>query len=80
MNAAEHFEWSRHRAMEYVELGDGGMAMSSLLSDLNKHPGTENILNDGLLFLFTGEVMIGGAEGARRFIDGLPAPHVDAES
>jgi hypothetical protein len=81
MNAAEHFEWARQRAMEYVDAGDGGSAMSSMIVDLANHPGTANIL-DGLETLFMGEVMLGGAEGARRFINGIPAPYVaeDAES
>ena len=79
MDAAEHFEWARERAMEYVAMGDGAGAMGSLVSDLNKHPGTRNILDEGLQFLFLGEVMLGGAEGARRFITGIPVPYVDAE-
>lgn len=77
MNAAEHFEWSRQRAMEYVEMGDGGTAISSLVSDLAKHPGTEHIL-DELLPLAMGEVMLAGARGARRFIEGLPVPVVSS--
>lgn len=74
MNAAEHFDWAVGRAMEYVEMDDAGNAMASLVSDLGQHEGTAGILNEGLLFLFTGEVMIGGAQGARRFIEGLPRP------
>lgn len=76
MNAAEHFAWARQRAMEYVDRGDGGLAMSSLASDLAKHEGTAGILTEDLLMLFAGEVVIGGATGARRFIEGLPAPVV----
>jgi hypothetical protein len=74
MTAAEHFDWAVGRAMEYVELGDGGAAMASLVSDLGKHEGTAGILTDGLQMLFMGEVIIGGAEGARRFIKGIPRP------
>jgi hypothetical protein len=73
-SAAEHFAWARQRAMEYVDLGDGGAAMSSLISDLNKHQGTANILTPPLQGLFMGEVMLAGAKGARQFIEGLPAP------
>ncbi len=75
--AAEHFAWAKQRAIEYVDMGDGPSAMSSLISDLNKHPGTAGILRPELQTLFIGEVMIGGAQGARRFIEGLPPP-VDA--
>jgi hypothetical protein len=77
-SAREHFERAKARAIEYVDMGDGASALSSLVSDLNKHDGTSSILNDGLLMLFTGEVMLAGADGARRFIDGLPGPAVES--
>jgi hypothetical protein len=74
VNAAEHFDWAVGRAMEYVEMDDAPKAMASLISDLRKHEGTESILNPALQGLFLGEVLIGGTEGARRFIEGLPRP------
>jgi hypothetical protein len=74
MNAAEHFDWAVTHAMQYVELGDGANAMASLVSDFRKHEGTAGILNSDLMFLFTGEVAIAGATGARRFIEGLRRP------
>jgi len=77
-SAAEHFAWARDRAMEYVEMGDGGAAMSSLVSDLKKHSGTAHILSSGLQTLFLGEVMLAGAHGARRFIEGIPAPAAES--
>jgi hypothetical protein len=74
MDALSHFNWARDRALEYVELGDGGNAMASLISDLNKHPGTAGILTPDLQYLFAGEVVIAGAAGAKQFIEGIPAP------
>lgn len=74
MTAAEHFDWAVSRAMEYVEMDDGNNALASLVSDLGKHEGTAGIFTGDLLGLFLGEVMIGGATGARRFIEGLPRP------
>jgi hypothetical protein len=74
VTAAEHFDWAVGRAMEYVELGDPGNAMSSLISDLGKHDGTAGILNPALQGLFLGEVLLAGARGAKRFIEGLPRP------
>ena len=74
MDTAEHFDWAVGRAMEYVELNDGGAAMSSLVSDLRKHAGTADILNPALQSLFLGEVMLAGSNGARRFIEGIPRP------
>jgi hypothetical protein len=74
VNAAEHFDWAVGRAIEYVNAGDGGNALASLVSDLNKHPDTRGILTADLQYLFLGEALIGGAQGARRFIEGLPRP------
>lgn len=78
MTAAEHFDWAIGRAMEYVELDNPGDALASLVSDLQKHEGTAAILTPDLTQLFLGEILIGGAKGARRFIEGLPRPAVTA--
>ncbi len=78
MNAAEHFEWAKARAIEYVDMNDAAGAMSSFVSDLNKHSGTCTFLDEGLMYLFAGEVMLAGVDGARRFIDGLAGPAVES--
>lgn len=84
--AAEHFDWAVGRAMEYADLDDPANAMASLVSDLGKHAGTARILTPDLHRLFMGEVVIDGARGARRFIEGLPRPagrrvaHADADA
>ena len=74
MTAAEHFAWSKERALEYVNKGDAGGAMSSFIQDLANHEGTSGILDIDLQGLFLGEVMIDGVVGARRFINGLAGP------
>lgn len=79
MNAAEHFAWARTRALEYVDLNEPAQAMASLVSDLWKHEGTAGILTPDLQGLFLGEIMIGGAAGARSFIEGLAGPSAPAE-
>ena len=38
---AEHLQWCKDRAMEYVKTGDYNQAITSMLSDLTKHPETE---------------------------------------
>lgn len=80
MRTSEHFDWAIGRALEYVDQGDGANAMASLVSDFSKHEGTASILTEDLMFLFAGEVMIGGARGARSFIEGLPRPADPAPS
>jgi hypothetical protein len=42
MDKAEHLQWCKDRAIEYVELGEYDHAMASMLHDLTKHPETHN--------------------------------------
>jgi hypothetical protein len=77
LNAREHFDWAMTRATEYLDLGQADLAMASLASDLNKHDGTRSILTTDLQMLMTGEYLIGGVTGVRRFIRGLPGPATD---
>ena len=37
MNKKEHLEWSKKRALEYVDAGNLALAYSSMVSDLNNH-------------------------------------------
>lgn len=70
MNAREHFAWARERAMEYVEMGDGPMAMASFTSDLAKHKGTEAITTT-TYGVMLGEYLEDGVDGVRRFFEEL---------
>lgn len=38
MTRAEHLQWAKTRALEYVTAGDLSQAFASLGSDLGKHP------------------------------------------
>ena len=40
MSRAEHLDWCKRRALEYVEVGDLDQAFASMASDLGKHPET----------------------------------------
>lgn len=42
MTRAEHLTWAKERALEYVDAGDLSTALTSIASDLNKHPETKN--------------------------------------
>jgi hypothetical protein len=77
VNAREHFDWAITRATEYLDLDDAPNAMASLVSDLNKHPGTATILREDLQFLMFGEYTVAGTRGVRRFINDLPRPTHD---
>ena len=39
---AEHLAWCKERALAYVDQGDVQNAFASFVSDLRKHPETEN--------------------------------------
>jgi len=55
---AEHLQWCKDRALEYVESGDTAGAFSSFHSDMRKHPETENnmALQMGSMLLFGGNL------------------------
>lgn len=42
MTRAEHLQWCKDRALKYLDIGDTMNAFSSMMSDLRKHPDTEN--------------------------------------
>lgn len=44
MDRAEHLQWAKDRAMEYVAMGDYSNAVASMLSDLGKHEETAGSL------------------------------------
>jgi len=70
MTRAEHLEWCKQRAREYLERGDINQAVTSMLSDLSKHDETrhagEAMAPVGMLYLMNRD-----ADGARRFIEGF---------
>jgi len=41
MNRQEHVQWCKDRALQYVNKGDLTGAVTSMLSDLSKHPETK---------------------------------------
>lgn len=47
----EHLQWAKDRALEYADRGDLAQAMSSLGSDLNKHPETRDHAGMQLMML-----------------------------
>lgn len=68
---AEHLEWCKKRALEYVEIGQFDNAFSSMSSNLRKHPETEKHAGIvlGLALLMGGKLST--AEETRKFIEGF---------
>ncbi len=69
MTRAEHLAWCKKRALEYVDAGELNNAITSMLSDMEKHPETKgvnpNLAMAGILFHNKSR------EDARRFIEGF---------
>jgi hypothetical protein len=71
MNRQEHLAWCKQRALEYVDSGDLAQALTSMISDLNKHPETKG--NVGIE-LGVGLSLVGAlstSSDMRRFIEGF---------
>ena len=67
MTRDEHLEWCKTRAQDYLNVGDVANAVTSMLSDLSKHPDTKGI-GEKLSGLGMLSIMNHDLEGARRFI------------
>ena len=72
MTRTEHMQWAKDRAMKYVETGDFNEAVTSMLSDLSKHPETEASAGGILAKLGMMELMRGPTkESITRYITGF---------
>jgi len=71
MNRQEHLEWCKKRALEYVDMGDMSQAFASMLSDLRKHPETENhpAMKMGAQMMFAN--LLTTSKEMREFINGF---------
>lgn len=68
---AEHLAWCKERALAYVEKGDAMNGLTSMFSDLDKHPETAGHKGTqlGLMLMMTGS--LSSPDEARRFIEGF---------
>jgi hypothetical protein len=71
ISRAEHLEWCKKRALEYVNRGDTSQAFASMGSDLGKHPETANhpAIQLGAMLLFGGH--LNTPDEMRKFIEGF---------
>lgn len=70
MTREQHLEWCKKRAHEYLAKGDIANAVTSMLSDMDKHPET-TLKTPTLAMLGMLAVQSGSVTEARRFIDGF---------
>lgn len=73
MTRAEHLQWAKDRALQYVEQRDHSAALASLVSDLGKHEElqkSEAIAKDlGLRLLMAG--LLNQPDEMKKFITGF---------
>lgn len=72
MNRSEHLRWCKNRAMEYVNRGEYAEGVTSMLSDLSKHPETRAASEGVLAHLGMMELMKGPTrESIQRYVEGF---------
>lgn len=71
MNRAEHLQWCKDRANEYVDNNDMTNAFASFQSDMSKHPETSNhmALEMGTMLLVSGQLST--SHQMKNWIDGF---------
>lgn len=62
MNRAEHLQWCKDRALEYLNNGLIADGMASFISDMAKHEGTNASLNNGLSTLIIVQAIMSNSQ------------------
>lgn len=68
MNRAEHLAWAKQRALDELGRGDTTNAIASMLSDLDKHPGTKMSV---LMAAMIAPWATGSGDEVRKWIEGF---------
>lgn len=69
---ADHLEWCKKRAREYLDRGDAPQALASILSDIGKHSETADLLRNPAILALAGFAQQNcNVEEVRRFVDGF---------
>ena len=71
MTRKEHLERCKERAREYLKRGDISNGVTSMLSDLSKHPETESASKGVLAMWGMNAIMNGDLDAATRFVEGF---------
>jgi len=71
MTRAEHLQWCKNRAMEYVNAGDAQQGLTSIMSDLRKHPETESHAGIQLGMIMLMGNQLNNITDAEEFINGF---------
>lgn len=71
MTRAEHLQWCKDRALEYVDRGDTRNALASMFSDLGKHPETRGHAGIELGMRLLIAQLLNEPAKVREFINGI---------
>lgn len=71
MTRAEHMQWCKDRALEYVDINDLDQAMASMLSDLGKHDETRQHPTRELMVMMKLGGHLSTQAEMRKFIEGF---------
>jgi hypothetical protein len=66
----EHLAWCKSRALEYIDRGQVNEGLTSMMSDMSKHPETNNPMLDQLTVQLMMIGSLSSPEQARRHING----------
>ena len=71
MTRAEHMAWCKERALQYCDNGNPQEAFASMMSDIRKHPETENHagIQLGMMLMMSGK--LSSNDEVRKFIEGF---------
>ncbi len=71
MNRQEHLDWCKQRALEYLDNGDWHGGLASMLSDIRKHPETQDhpAVPLAAILMFSGQ--LNDVKSVRDFILGF---------
>lgn len=68
---AEHLAWCKQRALEYIDRGDTTNGLTSMFSDLEKHPETKGHKGSEIGFMLMMNGSLSSVADARRFVEGF---------
>lgn len=68
---AEHLQWCKDRAAQYLDIGDVASAHASFVSDMGKHSATAATMDGGLMAALGLMEAMSGVDAMRRWIDGF---------
>ena len=70
MTRAEHLAWCKQRALEYINRGQISEGLTSMMSDMSKHPETKSDMLDQLTMMLMMNGHLDTVEKARKHIEG----------